>query len=335
MKKVTQTLLFLISILICTSCGHISTEKSVQKYLKRLYPNEEFTISHYNKVKLEGDVGGCDNANGNTWIVKSKDTNITFFVQDDYIFNSFTCEYSLIDNYFDVYLTKTIEKMNDPKIKVENVTDVVEKGAGYLPRIFSIDLALNDFNSKEELASFMVDVRSKLATDSRIKEELLDGYGSFWFDIYDDDKVIYNINFYLSDNVDYILEEINKKDAKNNTKEDNVNNDSVLKITINNNEYEATIEDSETAKSFIALLPKTFSMQELNGNEKYIYMDNSLPSNPVKPEHIQSGDIMLFGDNCLVIFYKSFDTNYSYTKIGHITNLPDLGNGNITATFKK
>ena len=120
-----------------------------------------------------------------------------------------------------------------------------------------------------------------------------------------------------------------------NPKEDNMNNIESLKITINNKEYEATIEDNDTAKSFIALLPKTFSMQELNGNEKYIYMDNSLPSNPVKPDHIQSGDIMLFGDDCLVIFYKSFDTNYSYTKIGHITNLPDLGNGNITATFEK
>ena len=63
-------------------------------------------------------------------------------------------------------------------------------------------------------------------------------------------------------------------------------------------------------------------------------MDNSLPSNPAKPDHIQSGDIMLFGDDCLVIFYKSFDTNYRYTKIAHIANLPDLGNGSITATFE-
>jgi hypothetical protein len=34
---------------------------------------------------------------------------------------------------------------------------------------------------------------------------------------------------------------------------------------------------------------------------------------------------MLFGDNCLVIFYVSFDTGYSYLKIGHIDNLPELG----------
>ena len=44
---------------------------------------------------------------------------------------------------------------------------------------------------------------------------------------------------------------------------------------------------------------------------------------------------MLFSDNCLVIFYKSFDTSYSYTKIGHIDNLPNLGNGSITVIYEK
>ncbi len=43
---------------------------------------------------------------------------------------------------------------------------------------------------------------------------------------------------------------------------------------------------------------------------------------------------MLFGDNCLVIFYKSFETEYSYTKIGHIENLPDLGKDSITIKLK-
>ena len=43
---------------------------------------------------------------------------------------------------------------------------------------------------------------------------------------------------------------------------------------------------------------------------------------------------MLYGDNCLVIFYKSFDTSYSYTKIGHINNLPDLGNDNVLVKFE-
>lgn len=50
---------------------------------------------------------------------------------------------------------------------------------------------------------------------------------------------------------------------------------------------------------------------------------------------IKSGDIMLYSNNCLVFFYKSFDTSYSYTKIGHIENFEDLGNKNVTIKFEK
>jgi len=36
----------------------------------------------------------------------------------------------------------------------------------------------------------------------------------------------------------------------------------------------------------------------------------------------------------LVIFYKSFDTSYSYTKIGHINDLKDIGNNNVVVKFE-
>jgi hypothetical protein len=44
---------------------------------------------------------------------------------------------------------------------------------------------------------------------------------------------------------------------------------------------------------------------------------------------------MLYGNNCLVIFYKSFYTSYSYTRIGHINNLPDLGTESISIKIEK
>ncbi len=108
-----------------------------------------------------------------------------------------------------------------------------------------------------------------------------------------------------------------------------------INVTINGTKYEANLEDNETVKNFVNILPKEFNMSELNGNEKYAYMDSSLPTNSSNPKHINAGDVMLYGDNCLVIFYKSFDTNYSYTKIGHIDNLDDLGSGSIIAKFEK
>ena len=62
----------------------------------------------------------------------------------------------------------------------------------------------------------------------------------------------------------------------------------------------------------------------MNNNEKYYYLEQPLPSNPEKVDSVSTGDIMLFGDDCLVVFYKDFETPYSYTRIGHIENLSNL-----------
>lgn len=108
-----------------------------------------------------------------------------------------------------------------------------------------------------------------------------------------------------------------------------------VKININNKEYTLNLEDNVTTKSFVNLLPNEYTMKELNGNEKYIYLDNTLPIDPISPKHINKGDVMLYSNNCLVIFYKSFDTSYSYTKIGHIDNLDDLGSSDVTVKIYK
>ena len=102
--------------------------------------------------------------------------------------------------------------------------------------------------------------------------------------------------------------------------------------------FSVTLENSDTVTALTEMLPLTLDMSELNGNEKYYYLDTSLPSSPEKVGHISEGDIMLYGDSCLVVFYESFDTPYSYTKIGHISDtsgLADaLGTGGVTVTFE-
>ena len=126
-------------------------------------------------------------------------------------------------------------------------------------------------------------------------------------------------------------------DKIENNKKSNSSNEVInsMKVTINDKQYTIYLENNDTVKSFVNLLPKEFNMSELNGNEKYIYLDYSLPTNSFNPKKINSGDVMLYGNNCLVIFYKSFDTNYSYTKIGHIDGLDNLGDGSITVKFEK
>ena len=119
----------------------------------------------------------------------------------------------------------------------------------------------------------------------------------------------------------------------NNIKENSVSKEgdiiNSIKIVINDLEYNINLENNETVNELLKVLPIDTNMNELDGNEYYTYLDYELPTNSYRPKNITKGDVMLYGNNCLVIFYKSFDTNYSYTKIGHIDDLPDLNNNNI------
>ena len=108
---------------------------------------------------------------------------------------------------------------------------------------------------------------------------------------------------------------------------------SKMSIEINNEKFAVDLEENSTTSALTELLPLTVSMKDLNRNEKCAYLDNSLPVNAYKPQRIEAGDVMLYGDNCLVIFYESFDTEYSYTKIGHVEGLPEMGHGEVDVKF--
>ena len=110
-----------------------------------------------------------------------------------------------------------------------------------------------------------------------------------------------------------------------------------MTITINGQVFTATLYDNETAAALKEKLPLSLDMSELNGNEKYNYLPFTLPTNAGNPGQIHAGDIMLYGSDCLVLFYESFPTGYSYTPIGRINNSSGLadtvGHGGIQVTF--
>ena len=118
--------------------------------------------------------------------------------------------------------------------------------------------------------------------------------------------------------------------TNNNEKENKM---AKIYASLNSEKLEINLEENSTASALVKLLPLDITMNDLNKNEKYAYLDESLPTNTYSPKHIEAGDVMLFGDNCLVIFYESFDTSYSYSKIGHINNLPSLDDGNISISI--
>jgi len=113
--------------------------------------------------------------------------------------------------------------------------------------------------------------------------------------------------------------------------------DNALIITIGDKAFGATLSDNPTAAAFKALLPMSIDMSELNGNEKLFRLPGSLPAQPSRPPSIRSGDLMLYGSSTVVLFYKSFATTYSYTRIGRIDDPAGLeravGDGRVTVTF--
>jgi hypothetical protein len=130
-----------------------------------------------------------------------------------------------------------------------------------------------------------------------------------------------------------------KNEVSANTENDNaMTTNGKIKIKVNTQTFTATLLDNNSVKAFRELLPLTLNMVELNGNEKYYDLPNGLPTNSANPGTIKNGDLMLYGSKTLVLFYKSFPTSYSYTKLGTIDDATGLasalGSGNVTVTFE-
>ena len=125
---------------------------------------------------------------------------------------------------------------------------------------------------------------------------------------------------------------ITNTNANTNTKEE----ENVMKININSEKYVINVENEALMEEIYNALPETFTMNELNGNEKYYYLNSTMKNaNSEAVGQVQKGDVMLFGSDCLVIFYDSFETEFRYTKIGHIDNLGDIGSSNVEVSITK
>ncbi len=130
-----------------------------------------------------------------------------------------------------------------------------------------------------------------------------------------------------------VLSETNEPNIEAGTSESEIS----IILTVGDHNFRAALLNNETTAAFIEVLPLTLDMSELNGNEKYFYMDNELPTDPCQPGQINAGDLMLYGDNCLVLFYESFSSDYSYTRLGSLDDPAGLsealGSGSAEVTF--
>jgi hypothetical protein len=111
-----------------------------------------------------------------------------------------------------------------------------------------------------------------------------------------------------------------------------------MKITTGSATFTATLDDNPTTAAFKGMLPLTLEMVELNGNEKHCQLGRKLRADDANPGTLHAGDIMLWQSNTLVLFYETFHTSYSYTKLGRIDDASALaaavGDGSVKVTFE-
>ena len=111
----------------------------------------------------------------------------------------------------------------------------------------------------------------------------------------------------------------------------------LVAVRVGGTNFVAKIEDTATGRAFMEKLPLTLDMAELNGNEKYRY-GVKLPKAPKHYDKIEPGDLMLYGSDCLVLFYGTAG-GYSYTRVGKLTSTNGLakavGKDSAKVTFEK
>lgn len=108
-------------------------------------------------------------------------------------------------------------------------------------------------------------------------------------------------------------------------------------MTVGDKRFAITLDDNESTRALAQLLPLTLDMTELNANEKYASLPQRLPARAARPGTIHNGDLMLYGNETLVIFYQTFESTYAYTRLGRVDS-PDqlvetLGKGNVSIHF--
>lgn len=110
-----------------------------------------------------------------------------------------------------------------------------------------------------------------------------------------------------------------------------------MTLQIGDSTFTATLENNDAVDALVDMMREAtivIQMSDYSGFEKVGSLGTSLPTSN-KQTTTQSGDIVLYNGNQIVIFYGS--NSWSYTRLGKIDDLSGwtdaLGSGDVTVTF--
>lgn len=102
--------------------------------------------------------------------------------------------------------------------------------------------------------------------------------------------------------------------------------------------FSAKFHNNALAKAIASQMPFTLDMSDFLGQEKVASLRFDLPNATTEtPSTIGPGEIYLWSENQLVLFYTTFSNSYSYVPIGYIEDVAGLiealGSGSVAITF--
>ena len=110
-------------------------------------------------------------------------------------------------------------------------------------------------------------------------------------------------------------------------------------MTVGERRFAITLGDNEAAREFAAMLPLTLEMEEINGNGKHGELPKPLSTDASRPGTIHNGDLLLWGARTAVVFYQTFASPYSYTRLGRVEDPAGLaralGGHDVRVVFSK
>lgn len=103
--------------------------------------------------------------------------------------------------------------------------------------------------------------------------------------------------------------------------------------------FSGSLAETEVGEELASRLPLTLDMSELAGNEKYCFTQEEFPGGEETPSELHAGEIWIYSDDCIVLFYKDHaNPGYDYKFAGSLDDASGLeeavGTGDVQVTIR-